>query len=459
MIDEVMMTQFTGQNRILRDSLIVGFAMFAVFFGAGNLIFPPQIGFLSGSGWAEALGGLLLTGMLLPVLTVIALGLRGGSVERLTAPIAPWFGSALLFVSMIFLAWMIAIPRTASVAYESGFLTLAPSLDRDRWIWVFIPLFIAVSTYFALDRSNVIDRIGRFLTPLLLALLGIIVLWSILAPLGTPVDTGVGAPFRLGLITGYQTGDVFGGLMFGIIFIEAIRDRGYTAENGYRAVLCGAALVTFIGLFVVYGGLEYLGATGTAALNGDVTQSELLTRLVGALAGTLGANALAVAVILACLTTAVGATAVLGEYLRKWSGSRISYRTAVLIVSLTSLLQAFGGVDYIVALADPFFRLLYPVGITIVLLGLAAPFFSNDGVWKGATLMSFLMGAYDLVLGVSGMLGLNLPAQFQQAYDLIPLASVGFAWLLPAILGGVVGGALWRASGHPNVETTTLSEI
>ncbi len=440
----------TGQHRVIRDSVIVGLAMFAVFFGAGNLIFPPQIGFHAGRGWDAALLGLLITGMLLPVLSVVALGLRGGTVERLCAPIAPWFGSALLGVTMLGLAWLIAVPRTASVAFETGFRTLAPALDPGVGIWLFVPLFFVVSTYFALDRSRVIDRIGRVLTPLLLGLLGIIVIWSIVAPLGVPADTGAAAPFRLGLLTGYQTGDVFGGIMFGIIFIEAFRDRGYTPGPRYTAALWGMALVTFLGLFFVYGGLEYLGATGSGVLGSDVPQAGLLTALVGKLAGGIGANTLAVAVLLACLTTAVGATAVLGEYIQKWTRGRVSYRAGVLAVSLTSLVQAFGGVDYIVALAEPIFLLLYPVGIAIVILGLLPRRWLNDGVWKGATLVAILMGVYDLAASLAGKFGAALPATLQAVHDAIPLASAGFAWLVPAMLGGLIGGMVWKLSGPPD---------
>ena len=438
----------TEQQRVIRDSVIVGLAMFAVFFGAGNLIFPPQIGFLAGDGWSAALVGLLITGMVLPVLSVVALGLRGGTVERLCAPIAPWFGAALLFVTMLGLAWLIAVPRTASVAFETGFRTLAPALDPKIGIWAFVPLFFGVSTYFALDRSRVIDRIGRVLTPLLLGLLGLIVVWSVLCPLGLPADTGEAAPFRLGLLTGYQTGDVFGGIMFGIIFIEAFRDRGYTPGPRYAAALWGMALVTFLGLFFVYGGLEYLGATGSGVLDPDVPQAGLLTALVGQLAGKIGANMLAVAVLLACLTTAVGATAVLGEYIQKWTRGRVSYKAGVLAVSLTSLVQAFGGVDYIVALAEPIFLLLYPVGIAIVILGLLPRAWLNDGAWKGATILAILMGVYDLVASLAQKMGGAMPAALQHMHDVIPFSTSGFVWLLPALLGGLVGGAFWKLSGR-----------
>ncbi|MCA0270696.1 MAG: branched-chain amino acid transport system II carrier protein [Proteobacteria bacterium] len=215
---------------------------------------------------------------------------------------------------------------------------------------------------FALDRSNVIDVIGRFLTPLLLLLPAAIVLWSVVRPLGVPVQTGVKAPFALGFVTGYQTGDVFAGLMFGIMFIEAITARGYGRGNCYLPVLLGAAAVAFQDLFTIYGGLENLGATGSGVLSEDSSQAGLIIDLVARLAGSAGATALAFAVLLACLTTSVGATAVLARYVAKWSGGRVSEATGAVITVLVATVQAFGGVDYITGFAGPISVLFYPVG-------------------------------------------------------------------------------------------------
>ncbi|MGE6786513.1 branched-chain amino acid transport system II carrier protein [Ensifer adhaerens] len=433
-----------------RDSLIIGFAMFAVFFGAGNLIFPPQIGLAAGDQWAIALVGLSITGMLLPVLGVIAIGLSGGGFERLTRPIAPWFGTLLIFTTMIAIAWLITIPRTASVAFETGIMTLAPSLDPKIGIALFVPLYFLASLYFAIDQNQVIDKVGRILTPALLILLVSIIVWAVIDPLGTPAKTAEAAPFYLGFTTGYQTGDVFTGLLFGIIFLEAIRSRGYSEGQGFSTVVVGISAVTFVGLFVVYGGLEYLGATGSGLYQPGISPAELLARLVSDLAGRTGAIALAVAVLLACLTTAVGATAVMAEYMTKWSKGRLSYKTAVVITTVVAGAQSFGGVNYIIAIAGPIFMLFYPVGICIVILGLFSRWFRNDGVWKGTAFMALLIGAYDCATILSGMLGLTIPTSLVQAYQAIPLAETGFAWLVPSILGGVAGGIAWKASGRPN---------
>ena len=164
--------------RMWRDMLVVGFAMFAVFFGAGNLIFPPQVGFQTGADWEWGLLGLLVTGMLLPTFGVVAVGLRGGTFERLTRPIASWFGTLLLVVSMTLVAWLVTIPRTGAVAFETGLAQLAPAASGVAGKTAFLILYFAISLFFAIDRSSVIDKIGKYLTPALLVLLVGIVAWA-----------------------------------------------------------------------------------------------------------------------------------------------------------------------------------------------------------------------------------------------------------------------------------------
>ncbi|HMQ42485.1 MAG TPA: branched-chain amino acid transport system II carrier protein [Paracoccus sp. (in: a-proteobacteria)] len=434
-----------------RDMVIVGFAMFAVFFGAGNLIFPPQVGFHTGTDWLPGLLGLLITAMLLPTIGVVAVGLGGGTFERLTRPIAPWFGTVMMVVTMITVAWLVTIPRTAAVAFETGMATLVPATAGAVGKAMFLILYFAISLFFAIDRSSVIDKIGKYLTPALLVLLVGIVVWAIVDPVGQPVAPREANPFTFGFVTGYQTGDVLTGLLFGVLFIEALRRKNYTEDQVFVPMIIGAAAITFVGLFVVYGGLEYLGATGSGLFDEDPGQAALLTGLVSSLAGNLGAKALAIAVILACLTTAVGATAVMATYLAKWTGNRISYRTGAIVTTLVAIVQAFGGVNYIVAMAGPIFMLIYPVAICIAILGLFSRLFTNDGIWKGMAIPTVLIGIYDSLALTGSMLGFSLPQGLQNAYNAIPLAGQGFAWLLPAIVGGVIGGVVWSATGRPSV--------
>ena len=223
--------------RMWRDMLVVGFAMFAVFFGAGNLIFPPQVGFQTGADWEWGLLGLLVTGMLLPTFGVVAVGLRGGTLERLTRPIASWFGTLLLVVSMTLVAWLVTIPRTGAVAFETGLAQLVPAASDVAGKTAFLILYFAISLFFAIDRSSVIDKIGKYLTPALLVLLVGIVAWAFVAPVGEPVPSRQASPFHYGFITGYQTGDVLTGLLFGVIFIDAIRAKNQDNPRAFVPML------------------------------------------------------------------------------------------------------------------------------------------------------------------------------------------------------------------------------
>ena len=438
--------------RMWRDMLVVGFAMFAVFFGAGNLIFPPQVGFQTGADWEWGLLGLLVTGMLLPTFGVVAVGLRGGTFERLTRPIAPWFGTLLLVVSMTLVAWLVTIPRTGAVAFETGLAQLVPAASGVAGKTAFLILYFAISLFFAIDRSSVIDKIGKYLTPALLVLLVGIVAWAFVAPLGEPVPSRQASPFHYGFITGYQTGDVLTGLLFGVIFIDAIRAKNHDNPRAFVPMLIGAAVITFAGLLIVYGGLEYLGATGSGLFPEDTAQSALLTGLVARLAGNLGAAALAVAVVLACLTTAVGATAVMASYIAKWTRDRVSYRTGAIVTTVVALFQAFGGVDYIIWMAGPIFMLIYPVAIGIAILGLFPRRLVNDGVWKGMAVATVAIGIYDSLSLSGSMLGFTLPQWLQHAHAAIPLAGQGFAWVIPAVVGMLIGGAIWSATGRASID-------
>ena len=324
-------------------------------------------------------------------------------------------------------------------------------MDGTAGRTIFTLCYFALSVYFAIDPSSVVDKIGKFLTPVLLVLLVYIVVRAVVAPLGGPVDTGVDTPFYSGFITGYQTGDVLTGLIFGVMFLQALNPSGGAEPHGFLRSVGIVGLVTFLGLLVVYGGLTYLGATGSGLFAADIERAPLLTGLVERLAGTLGVSALAAAVLFACLTTAIGATAVMARYTVIWTRGRIPYRAAVIITTVVATFQAFGGVERVVAIAGPIFGLMYPVAICITVLGLVSRLFTNDGVWKGMALMAVIIGVYDCLSATGELVGFELPSWLQSAYAAIPLAGNGFAWLVPAVLGAIVGGAAWRLSGRPSV--------
>lgn len=428
----------------LRDAVVVGFAMFAIYFGAGNLIFPPFIGFETGTNWISGLAGLVMTGIALPILAVAAVANAGGTFKDLTRPITPWFYQVYNILVMIGVGMLITIPRTAAVAYETGFSVILPMVDQGLLKPLAIIGFFALTYYFANDRSKVIDKVGKVLTPVLLVILVGLVLLAIVNPLGAPVDTGLANPFYFAFTQAYQTGDVLTGLLCAVIFVEALRSKGYTDQASNVKMVLISCVVAFVGLFVVYGGLEYLGATGNSLFPAGTDHTVLLTGLVLKLSGSVGLTALAVAVALACLTTSVGLTAVVADFINGISKQKVSYKIGVALTCGIGILQAMGGVAKIIVIAGPIFMGIYPISILLVILGLFSKFVPNDGVWKGAALLVILVSFYDSFSVIGAIAGFQLPTALTNLYRAIPLAGQGFAWIVPAIIGGVIGGVIYR---------------
>lgn len=437
-----------------RDVLVVGFAMFAIFFGAGNLIFPPQIGLMAGEQWPIAMVALAVAGVGLPILAIVAVA-NAGSPDRLFRPYGRWFHPVFMATLLYTGSVAAIVPRTGATGYEAGVRALLPDVDQSILKPVTIIGFFLLVLAFSIKKNKVIDRIGKYLTPALLILLLVVVVLALVNPIGTPTG-GVDKPFYTAFTTSYQTGDVATGLITGAIFIAALIRRGYSTQEQRTLPLIGAATIAFIGLMVIYGGLEYLGAQGSATFKADTDATVLLNSVVAELGGPPATAALAVAVLFATLTTAIGMATVVAEFTEELTRGKITYVWTILIITVIFIVQAMGGVTYIVTFTTPFLLFFYPAMIITVLLGLARSIVPNDGVWKGALIGSSLLGLYDAVAFLSEHFGWRLPVGLVNAQQAIPLAPAGFAWIVPGVLGAVVGGLIWRLAGLPDSDEQRL---
>lgn len=419
-----------NNKNIIRDSFIVGFALFATFFGAGNLIFPPSIGLVAGTSWIPALFGLIATGIALPILSVIAVSNGGGTFGELTKPIAKWFNTAFNLFAMICIAAAITVPRTAATTHELGVMPLAPNVP----ILATAVVYFALTYYFTCDKNGVIDKIGKILTPALVIILLIIVVKGFAFPLGTPVDTGLENSFSYGFLQAYQTGDLLTGLLCATVFISMIKGKGYTDEKDIKKVTFNASIIAGIGLIIVYGGLLFIGAFGNSLFPAETPRAALLTGLVDMLLGRVGVTGLSIAVMLACLTTAIGVTAAAADFISTFSKGKISYKKVVAIICVVGVFQAVKGVEKIIFLAGPFFFSCYPIAIVCTILGLGKKYFTNDIAIKGASLLVFIVSVMEALT----ITGLDV-APIVNFISSIPLASLGFAWIVPAIVGYIGG--------------------
>ena len=435
--------RMNNERSFMVDTFVIGFAIFAIFFGAGNLIFPPSIGLLSGSSWLAGMTGLTITGVLLPVVSVIAIGNMGGDLHNITNKVAPWFYSAFWGVSMV-IAVGVTMPRTGAVAYASGFCNIYPGADNIT-LYIFTAIYFGLSYYFAKEKSSVIDKVGKILTPLLLLILFFIVIMTFIRPIGVPIAPQVPNVFTNAFLTGYQTGDIVTGLLCGSFFIASMTQKGYTEGNGMFKICCSSVSVAFVGLFIVYGGLLVLGAEGSSMFGKEMDSPTLLISTVKALLGTGGSIALSIAVILACLTTTVGMFGTLADVITGWTKGKIPFNIIIGGLAIVCGFGALGGVSRIAFIAGPLFMLIYPATIVMTLLGLSKAVIPNSGAWKGAVIMAALVGVYDsyAIMKAMKLISFSLPT-LDGFYAMIPLSGCGFGWVIPSAIGLVIGAAIGR---------------
>lgn len=429
----------TMNKSTLKDSLIVGFAVFAVFFGAGNMIFPPGIGLDSGTHWIPAVAGLALSGIAIPILSIIATANMGASFSDIARPVGTWFEKTFMTCGL-FIIPFITTPRTGGVAFETGFQGIFPNLPG--WsVYAFMIVYFGITYVFVNNKSKVVDYIGQYLTPILLAILAFIVVMAFVRPIGTPAGDGhVDNAFSNAFIYAYQLGDLLTGLAVASIYVGTIKEKGYELKKDTMKIMMNAAIVAFVGLFAVYGGLLYLGACSESLFPADIDDTALLVGVVRMLLGSGGMIALGIAVILACLTTSIGLTAIGADFFENMTRGKVSFKTSSFVIAIICVIQASGGVNKIIQWSGPVFLFMYPMAIVLTILGLLRKLIPSDAAWKGAIIMSIIVGAYDAFNAMrgNGILSIATPG-LDRFVASIPFADAGFTWIVPCIAGCIVG--------------------
>lgn len=425
------------------DLLALGFMTFALFLGAGNIIFPPSVGLAAGEQVWHAALGFLLTGVGLPLLTVVALARVGGGMERLTAPIGRRAGT--LFAVAVYLAIgpLFATPRTAVVSFEMG---MAPfSGNGTAPLLLYSLAYFAVVLFLSLNPGQLVDRIGKFITPVLLAALLVLGGAALFAPagaIGTTTESYRAAPFVQGFLQGYLTMDTLGALVFGIVIARAIRDRGVNDGRLLTRYSVIAGLIAATGLSLVYLALFYLGATSQGIAGEAQNGVQILTAYVQQTFGMAGSLLLALVITLACLTTAVGLLSACGEF---FSGLLpLSYRTVVVGFGVFSLLLANQGLTQLISVSVPVLVGLYPLAIVLVALSLLQSF------WLSSSRVFVPVLGVTLVFGLAdGLVAAGLNAWVPAFFGQLPLAAQSLGWLVPALATLLVAALLDRLLGKP----------
>lgn len=430
-----------------KDYLFVGSMLFGLFFGAGNLIFPVHMGQLAGANVFSANLGFLVTGIGLPFLGVLAIGIsRSSGLYDLACQVNKTYAKIFTILLYLVIGPFFALPRLATTSFEIG---LAPFLAKSQItlaLAIFSILFFICAWALSRKPTKLLNYVGKFLNPLFLVLLGILILLAFLNPIGNITDTPIQADytnhaFLTGFTEGYNTLDALASLAFGIIIVTTLKDMGVkkpstiamdTVKSGFISILLMGIIYTLLSLM----GTMSLGKFAISE-NGGIALAEIAKHYLG----TGGSILLAFIVIIACLKTAIGLITAFSETFVELFPQQ-KYTTFVTGSSLLACLFANIGLTKIIEFSTPVLMFTYPLAITLILLALVGPLFKQRAsVYRLTTYFTLFAAILDGLNAAPAFLRNLAPVQslLHFAQDYLPFFQLGMGWIVPALLGFIVG--------------------
>ncbi|MFJ7972196.1 branched-chain amino acid transport system II carrier protein [Psychrobacillus sp. NPDC096389] len=432
--------------------LVIGVMLFALFFGAGNLIFPASLGQNAGTNLWPAVFGFLATGIGLPFLGTLAMGFSGSkNLQDLSNRVHPIF--AVIFTALLYLTIgpFFALPRTGAVSYEIGILPFIPADFAQTGLLIFTIFFFGITMLFSLNPSKIVDNVGKYLAPGIIIGLLILLLFVVFKPMGgfeEPHGSYVDKAFMTGFTEGYNTMDALASLVFGIIVITAIRSMGVTSTKGIIGATAKAGGVAIFFLGVIYAGIAYLGATSTELFGLFDNGGPVLNSAAEHYFGSFGAVLLSIVIFLACLTTSIGLTTACGEYFHTLL-PKISYKAFVIFFSVFTCIIANFGLSNIITYSIPVLMLLYPLAIVLILLTFLSPLFNHARIVYGTVMfVTFLISVIDGFKALCGSLDIEYYGWLKPIVSFyensLPFYDVGLGWLIPVIVVTIITGIIAR---------------
>lgn len=456
------------KNLSKKDLLLVSLMLFSLFFGAGNLIFPPFLGQSAGVDTWITMIGFLITSVGFPILGVVAVAKSSG-LYNLASRVNPLFATVFTILIYLSIGPGLGIPRAGSLPFE---MAVRPYLSEGfishgLALFIYTFIFFSVAYWLCLTPSKLVDRMGKVLTPTLLILIFSIFIASIFKPLGAYGEvTGeyVNAPLVSGFLEGYMTMDTIAALNFGIVISLVIKQKGIKGEkaivkNSVKAGIFAGGL-----LILIYSMLAHLGATSGGRFGATENGAQTLSNVMIYLFGDMGAVLLAVIFTLACLTTCVGLITSCSQYFVTLN-SKISYKTWVRVLALSSMVLANMGLTKILSISVPVLDAIYPVAIVLILLAIFDKFLKGNKLVYSVTVL--ITACISVIYALSNTL---LNVQFLQGIvKWLPLYDKGLGWVVPALFGAVLSVLVvlfkYKANNNEilekeiNGEEATLNEL
>jgi len=418
----------------LLDTIIIGFALFAIFFGAGNLIFPPYLGVTAGENWGIATLAFLISDPLLSIIAVMVVAALGGSALNVGRRVHPLFASALAAICVLLIGPIFAVPRTGASTHEIFVQSYFPEAPQ----WITSLVFFGIVLWITYKENSVMDAIGKYLTPILLLILFLIFVGAVLQPNASFAATDRTGLFAQGFKEGYQTMDVLGAPLLAGVVMKDITRRGYLNKKDQFRMMFGVGIVAFILLALVYSTLAYSGASMSTVIDSTAQRAAMLTTIVKNLLGSWGQLAMGLAVCFACLTTAIGLTTTCGQYFEEVSKGKISYKKTILVTVAVEFIISLIGVDSLINLAVPVLTFIFPIMIALILFSAFDKYVPYDWTYLGAVVGAGIVGLVQGINTLSQLLGGKLLGDAVKLIGTFPLATYGLEWIVPTFVGALI---------------------
>ena len=405
-----------------KQTLVIAFALFSLFFGAGNLILPPYLGYNAGDGWFWVLIGFSISAVFIPILAIYGHAKLQGTILDFANKVSPTF--AVLFSILIYLiAIALPSPRTASVTYEMAiepFFQIS-SLELSS-------IYFTLVLVFVLNRNRMLIIIGKFLTPLIVCILLIIICLGLFTEVASVRDSIFNNSFAEGILEGYQTFDAIGGVVIGGVVVISLSLQGKFNYEEKKRMIIRSGLFAGLGLFLIYGGLIVLGAHNSTVLVID-NRTELLSVLSIQNLGNIGNVFLSVLLALACFTTAVGIVTGTADFVKGLLGnSQKAYIITAIIACVLGVLIGQFNVYYIINVALPVLMFIYPITIVLIILNVLPEKWASTLVFRGVVLATFIFSIPDFLKF------LIAEEKLFPLKEMIPLSEYSLGWVLPAVV-------------------------
>ncbi|CAI3506941.1 branched-chain amino acid transport system II carrier protein [Enterococcus cecorum] len=431
----------------LKDYLYLGSMLFGLFFGAGNLIFPVHMGQEAGANVWPAIIGFLITGIGLPFLGIIAIGISGeNGLFDLASRVHKGYGYFFTVALYLVIGPFFAMPRLAATSFEIGLTPFVAENQKTLFLAIFSILFFALSWWFSRNPSKLLDYVGKFLNPLFLVLLAILIMMSFVKPMANIHDITVLGNYRnhaffTGFQNGYNTLDVLASLAFGIIVVNTLKNKGVTKKSTITADTFKSGAVSVLLMGIIYSFLSLMGTMSMGKFDLSENGGIALAQIAHYYLGTGGSIILALIVVVACLKTTIGLTTAFSEtFAELFPG--LSYSTLIAGVSIIPCIIANVGLTSIISYSTPVLMFLYPLAIILVLLGVSGPLFKNNPiVYQTVTIFTIIPALIDgLQSSPAWIQNASITQKIIEfAKNTLPFFGIGMGWIVPAVFGLILG--------------------